>query len=62
MSLAATQGAVPEVPAHKTRDPHAADVLIRMDAHADRNDVEAARGLLGRFLNDAGEALLLELP
>ncbi len=31
MSLAATQGAVPEVPAHKTRDPHAAFVIDNGD-------------------------------
>jgi len=46
----------------KVRDPQAADVLIRLDAHPDGNDIEAARGLLERFLKDAGEPLLLKLP
>jgi len=46
----------------KVRDPRAADVLIRLDAPPDGKDIEAMRRLLQRFLDDAGEALLLKLP
>ena len=46
----------------KVRHPHAADVLVRLDARLDGSDTEAARDLLERFLNDAGEPLFMELP